>query len=201
MVKGILKSKNTELLNYKIILDYIPGKTSKLIESHNTYVVNVGSNVNVLDDALFQFYDEMKNNCEVYFEKNDNSNIEVGSASEEENFYMIISVFAIVNCIIISEFWIIRRKKEMIIRKLWGFSDFKIFCLLYKDMLLNSGTAVVLVIIIQGIIQILTKNEYGNLLIQDLFMGIIFTIISSFIIILLPLYKIREYRISEGMSE
>lgn len=61
-------------------------------------------------------------------------------------------LFCMVNCIIVCEFWIFQRRREIAVRRAYHFSDGRIVELLFKDMMLIVGTACLLYLMLQPVL-------------------------------------------------
>ena len=81
-------------------------------------------------------------------------------------YYVIVLLFCIVNVVIVSEYWIKSRYKEIALRKMLGYSDGRIYALLYRDMVINVSAAVGMAVVIQVIIQNVWK-EYIQLYMEE----------------------------------
>lgn len=195
-VAGIISSDSTDVLNYKIVIlnDF------ELIESileGDVLTVECGSDLYDLKDYVNSFKNDNEKNAYISFEPISSRHIEVGSENADQEFYMVISLFAIVNCIVISEFWILRRKKEIIIRKLFGFTNSRLFLYIYNQILKISAIAVIVVLLMEKTINVLGLTDYTISLRKTISAGI-FIIISSLIITVIPVMKASDFQIEDS---
>lgn len=197
-VWGIISEKNSTLMNGEILLKYDSIEDAASITDADYLTVSYGSWLETAEDSFNSFYMVASDICSVIYEKNAEKYVDVGSENSDEQFYMIIALFSMINCIVISEFWIIRRKQEMIIRKLWGFSNKRLFSLMYREILSISGIAVSFVLIFQLALYILSSGKYGGISVRQLLIGVIFVIISALIIVIRPINQAANYKISDG---
>lgn len=198
-VAGVVSSKRSDVLNYKLILLPNAPHADKYIMESGSLTVEYGSNEADIYTAIQEFYKENCNDMDIYYEVSENKYVDVGSANSDEKFYMVIALFSMVNCVVISEFWILRRKNEIIVRKLWGFSDARILGLLYGQMLILTSVSVALALCIEYIMY-WTGMSRERLSPEQLGISVLFVLVSSFIIVLLPVYKAAHYRISSGLE-
>lgn len=198
-VAGIVASEKSDVLNYKLILTPKMDMIYKLMSGCSSIVVEYGSDKSDITTQMLDFYNNNCNDVNLYYEKETDRFIEVGSDNADEKFYFVIMLFSMINCVVISEFWILRRKQEIVIRKLWGFTNLKILKLLYGQMIAISFVAVLVVLIIQAVISVF-QESYGTISLNRLGLALIFTIISSFITVILPIYKAAHFKVSDGLE-
>ncbi len=121
--------------------------------------------------------------------------------STDQDFYWLIGLFSVINCVIVSEFWILRRKQEMVIRKIWGYGTWHLIGLLYREMLRIAMCAVVVVWLIQWILSKTMGAEQGIIMDMGKLAGsILFVVMISLVIILLPVYKMTREMPCEGLE-
>lgn len=200
-VIGVLGSKTSSILDGKIIFPYNESFLKDCIKNQDYIFVSYGSDYKNIDTYFMEFLNTWGSAYEIYYEKDEGQYIEVGADNADKQFYWLISAFAIINCIVISEFWIIRRKQEIVIRKIWGYSNFKIFQMLFSEMLLVSLIAVVGVWIGRVIATVLFLHDTEiAITISKLIYSIIFVIITALLVVLLPIYKVSRYKPSEELE-
>lgn len=123
-------------------------------------------------------------------------------AQSPVNIYFLIYFFAIINCIIVSEFWIEQRKREIAIRKAFGMSNLQIISMLFREMLRISCFAAILCVFLQIIFSGLIGNifnihieaSFGNVIIM-----IAMIVTTSLAVILVPVYKIINMSPSQAV--
>lgn len=195
-VAGIISSENTDVLNYKIVIlnDY------ELIESlleKGVLTVECGSNSYDLSSSVNSFYNANGKNAYIDFNSISSKYIEVGSENADQEFYMAISVFSIINCVVISEFWIMRRRKEIIIRKLFGFSNKKLFYYIYNQIAKISAIAIIVVLLMEKIMDVIGIIDY-SLSLRKMIVAGVFFIISSLIVTWIPVRKASGFQMEDS---
>lgn len=198
-VAGVVSSRKSDVLNYKLILLPNAPHVDKYMAEGDSLTVEYGSNEADIYTAVQEFYKENCHDMDIYYEMSGNKYVDVGSANSDEKFYMVIALFSMVNCVVISEFWILRRKSEIIVRKLWGFSDARIFGLLYGQMLIIASVSVAVALCFEYIM-LRTGVSHEQISPEQIGISALFVLVSSFIIVLLPVYKAAHYRISSGLE-
>lgn len=195
-VAGIVSSDSTDILNYKIII-LKDMEVIKNILKKGSITIECGSNLHDLNQSVRDFYNDYGKNGFVEYNSISSRYIEVGSENADKEFYIVISIFSIINCIVISEFWILRRKKEIIIRKLFGFTNRRLFFYIYNQIGKISALAVVCVLIMEKIIKELGVIEY-SLSLNKIILAGGFVIVSSLILTMIPVMKASGFRIEDS---
>lgn len=198
-VEGYVESTYSDVLNGKVILKTDNPKEISCLANADTLVLNYGSYSMDAEDCVRGFSNQFGDKYSIYYEKESDKYIEIGSANAEEEFYMTITLFAMINCVVISEFWIMRRKQEIIIRKLWGYGNIRLFWILYREMLIIAGLAVGISIVLQNVAALFNPYTYGFSWLRRVIFSLIFIVVSAFVVVIIPLHKASHYRISEGL--
>lgn len=196
LVGGFIESRYSELLNNKIIIKLNNLKDIKSLADADLLLLNYGTNNENPDKSVNEFYNRFSVKYHINYEKQDFKYVEIGSTNSKEEYYIAIMIFAMINCVVISEFWIMRRKEEIIIRKLCGYSKMQLFSMLYTELLIISGIAVLISVVIQGKFMFYV---YDELWIRRVLFSIAFILLSSFIIVMIPVYKSSQFYVSRGV--
>lgn len=191
LVAGVIESKKTDVLNYKLLFRENSEMAEQLTKA-DAFSMECNSNYTDMKQEISDFCKEMHAEYSSISERY----IEVGSQNADEKFYNTITFFAIVNCIVISEFWILRRKKEVLIRKIFGYSDLKLFFLFYRQMLLVSSSAVVAVLLIEACLSRFALIDI-SIDIQKAVVSVLFVVLVSFVLVLTPVYKAAKFTIDK----
>lgn len=123
-------------------------------------------------------------------------------AQSPVNIYFLIYFFAIINCIIVSEFWIEQRKREIAIRKAFGMSNLQIIGMLFREMLGISCFAAILCVFLQIIFSKLIGNVFNIYIgasFGDVLIMIAMIVVTSLAVILVPVYKIVNMSPSQAV--
>lgn len=198
-VCAVLGSENSELFDYNVIL-YYKGMEEQLYDTVNSmYEADVmiesnQSQAQTIYEQLLQQIDE----------KTEQVVLSVGSniimlneqhVDGDSSYYLIIFLFCLVNIVFVSEYWIRRRYREIAVRKMFGYSDRKIYVLLYRDMVINVSIAVLIAILVQIILQYFFR-DYLKLYISQFgyYLGysVLFIFIHSAIILAYPLRLLKK---------
>lgn len=200
IVSGFFVNGYSDILDGQIFLELDDDNIDSLLGMLDSVNIEYGSNASDIDTSFNTYYQAAKEKYSIFYDQNSEKHIEVGNDVAGERFYMTIALFAMINCIVISEFWIMRRKEEILIRKLWGFSDQKLFGLMYREMLTVSGIAVAINLLIKVVLFIVNGKGTGEMLLQKVFLALAFMLVSSFIMVAVPVHHASKYRISDGLE-
>lgn len=196
-VVGIIRNmdSNAHIMVYGECLD---SKMAQHILEMNSFDLVMNSEFENTYDA----YKEIKENLirkspavEIAAYKRDNNVDALSYAmnNTEASVVFFIYLFSLANCVIISEFWIEQRRVEVAIKKAFGFSNLKIVVDIFKEMLINCVFAGTACYIVQLVISKIVGYASGYVIKADikeiLLMGV-FTIITTIIIILFPVWQI-----------
>jgi hypothetical protein len=111
-------------------------------------------------------------------------------------------VFSVTTCFCASELWITRRKKELVIRKAFGYSDRLIFRLLAGDIIKLSVPSVLLAFLFQLIYNQI--YDVSGELTYDLLIKILIIIAGAALIVFLTLqhaaHKVSRITVAEGIG-
>lgn len=205
-VCAVLGSEGSDIFDYKVILYYegLNDELRRCIDVFHEFSFVIESN-----RADTQFI--MKNLQERT--KKYTSEVALGGGIGETNeyqvgveedisYYLIIFLFCVVNVIVVSEYWIKRRYKEIAIRRIFGYSDIRIYAVLYRDLVLNVSIAVGIALLIQGLLQNAFK-EYMHIYMSQLgyYIGysVLFIFIISAVIMIYPILLLRKQEIMKQM--
>ncbi len=192
-VIAVIGTDNSTLMEGSIILFYdsLGDGLRNKIQNEHEYTILQQSNIQDLSiesyQAVNKIYEYIPDGT-VLLSENPGVFLDFSSDIVDGSFYIIICVFAMVNCVVISELWMLRRKNEIKIRKIWGYSNSKLFGLLFKDILSISFIAVVFGIILQ-LFAGLISSDMTQINGYRLLCTAVFLIMSSLIIVLLPVHK------------
>ena len=168
-VCAVIGTKSSDLLDYKVII-YSKGASDSIRRKWNTL-----ENMTFALESNKANTDEMLKEIQVNVKQSGKKIAVNGGGTMEDRlpgidsdgkYYVIVLLFCIVNVVIVSEYWIKRRYKEIALRKMLGYSDGRIYALLYRDMVINVSAAVGMAVVIQVIIQNVWK-EYIQLYMEE----------------------------------
>ena len=201
------------LLYYDSLTEIIKKRLyDQLEDPMNSYTFLYGTNQTEFTDSWESFYQWAVTNLD------ENLVVETENMEEEEkeensmatvmvqfNPYIIaiLVCFSVINCIVISNLWIQRRKKEFVIRKAYGQSLFRIGLQLLGEIIKFSVMATGLMLILQlcynaiiGQKMYWYKHIVSNLSYFLLLMGVVIVVV-----LILPMRKIAKINPAIGIRE
>lgn len=198
-VCAIIGTKGSELFDYKILLYYkgLKNELKTAIDRNDRMQFVIESNGEDVDNVL----KDLKNNINDQGYKvalgggegiTDN---EMLTVDDYANNYLIIFLFCMVNIIIVSELWIKARYKEIAIRKVFGYSERRIYRMLYCDMLVIVAVSVCISSIVQMILNHIFREYlllYSSQIIYYIAYIIFFILVISIIIMIYPFVLLRK---------
>ena len=187
---GVLSGKNSDAFFAKRIIFYdFDDAKRTAIDDHTELIVRYETDDSDASEQIARMENSLTCAQMVSCEPIISSDVNAVDAGDSARFNLVIWLFASLNCIIISEFWILRRKQEMVIRKLHGYSNIGLFRLIYVEMLKISAVSVTVVWIIELGIMLITGNDqlFSP---SKIFFSLSFLVLETAAIILIPIYKI-----------
>ena len=135
-VVGIIGTKMSKAQDYKVVTYYkCLDENSRLKVSLNEMYLSISSNKENIDMVDVEEYCKMNKSIEQKVINNEE--IEGSLLSDDKlrgDFYILVFIFSIVNCMIICEFWIHQRRREIAIRKAYGYSNMQVVKLITSSM-------------------------------------------------------------------
>ncbi|ASI78430.1 FtsX-like permease family protein [Bacillus pacificus] len=189
-VKGVGGANTGDEYNYKIYvsLNDMPDEVKRSIQNENTFQMIVRSNGDPkkeIDNFIQHVKQKKKDtNVKVINEKENYEKEKNSSQAVEEllSFPYRLLFIALINCIIVSCFWIYTKKKSLSLRKALGASSLNLFIFIFSQLFICAITAAACAIGIQWILSILSTRilEYTSYSISFGFFHIVMSIFSAF---------------------
>lgn len=198
-VCAFIGSDKSDVFDYKVIL-YGKAMERGIWEKINEQGAEgiIGSN----QTKAYSVYTEMRESAKeqwegvgIYALNESDFAVDEKSSGSEMSYYIIILLFCVVNMVLVSEYWIRERYKEVAVRKMFGYTDWKIALFLYKDMIKNAVAAVMAACVVQFFLM-LWIEEY-LLLYESQFwfylcISILFVACLGALMIIYPLLVLRK---------
>ena len=133
-IVGVLGSEKSDYWDYKILLNIscVGQNVMTAVMSMQEYSIELGSNTGELDASYSKIYGNIRSVDEASDIKAQKINsagestMENTMARENMKVNIIAYIFCVLNCMIMSEFWIIQRRKEFAIKKAFGMKNIRI---------------------------------------------------------------------------
>ncbi|MBQ4282900.1 MAG: ABC transporter permease [Lachnospira sp.] len=203
-VVGVIGSERSDYWDYKVVLNIncIGENTLKNIVKKNEFTIELGSNEGDLNDAYSRVYGNIMSadSSSIITAKKINntgeSTVEKTLGKENLKVNIIVYIFCLFNCMVMSEFWIIQRKKDLAIKKAFGMSDYKIIVEIAGNILALSLVALVGFFVIYGVFVILPV-DLGIKVTFNLFTcvsTVAAVLVTVIITMIYPIYKVLRFQ-------
>lgn len=151
-IVGIMGSEKSDYWNDTIVMNVncIGENTLKAVMTKQQYMIEIGSDKYKLDKTYSTVYGNIKSaDSEAVIEAtkiNSTGESTMGTTLAKENLRVniIAYFFCILNCMIMSEFWMIQRRKEFAIKKAFGMSNIRIILQIACNVIVLGVVALVL---------------------------------------------------------
>ena len=128
----------------------------------------------------------------------------VSLAMKRTKKQVLMYLFSLVNCVIVSGYWINRRKYEIAIRKIFGYTNKEITMLLAKELF----AIVLFSFLVSIVVQLLLGSIYNSITDSlftfnyiNLFVGLIFVVITTIITVVVPARMVVKMQPAEGIKK
>lgn len=201
-VVGIIGNAGSDYLDNTIVFDIkcLGDNVLSAIRKLSEYTVFIGSNNSDINETYAKIYNDI-------IKKDKNAAIESTSISgdgkstvagtlkmENVKINIIVYIFCILNCMLMSEFWIIERNKEFAIRRTYGYSQLRIICGIARDIVVLGVAAFCIYVICHiAAIYLLRIQLYTISWNIGVILSVIFINVTSLIFtIIVPSYRIMK---------
>lgn len=201
-VVGIIGNAGSDYLDNTIVFDIkcLGDNVLYAVKNLSEYTIFIGSNNSDINGTYAKVYNNV-------IKKDKNAAIEstnisgdgkstVAGTLKRENVKtnIIVYIFCILNCMLMSEFWIIERNKEFAIRRTYGYSQLRIIGGIARDILVLGAAALCIYVICHIVaIYVLRIKLYTISWNIGVILSVIFINVTSLIFtIIVPSYKIMK---------
>ncbi len=203
-VCAFVGSDRSDIFDYKVIL-YAKTMHRSIWEKINTQsgaAGMIGSNktsVNTIVKELNELASEQWEGVQITVSAIQSENAVVNSM-DDSVFYYIILTFCVINMMLISEYWIKERYKDIAVRKMFGYANRKIVLFLYRELIKYAFIAVMIACGIQTILTVFI-DEYLLLYFSQigyyLIISLIFILLSCAVLMIYPLKIMKRDNIMQ----
>ena len=176
-VVGVIGSENSDYWDYKIVMNNHCAAENTLdkISYIQEQIITIYSNSNELTDSYETLYWQIKNidqMCNIVpYKKNSTGDSTVSKTLEKENIRVniMVYIFCLLNCVIISVLWIIQRRKELAIKKTFGYGNGRILFEIAANIVAMMFISFIIFIALYGIYRIFQSDRTGLVIEVNLF--------------------------------
>lgn len=167
-------------------------------------LIIAANNVNVYSiyEQIQKNSEDLSSNLNIFCsEVKTTQDIFTGALTSENLLSIGLFLFALINTLIISYYWVVVRRHEIAIRKAFGASNIKIIKLMMAELAQIISLSAVAAVLIQCIIWGLQDNSIGLYDSMFLMIGLLHSIsIASFVVMIVPVRIILNIQPSEGVK-
>lgn len=214
-INGIAGKSTGDEYNYKLFfsLNHLPVQITEEISRQNALQIIVRSNkdpTKEIDHFVSQIKQQNKLvNLKIVNEKNNYKKEKNtrGGVTEVLSYPYKLFLIALINCMIVSYFWIYLKKKEISLRKALGASNINLFSFIYSQLFICTVLAAIFSLFIQWLLSkfsnhILNSTSY-NISLSPLHftLSILISLVISFITSIMPFSFIMKIEPAKALKE
>lgn len=163
---GVIGSSTSDYYDYKMVLniDCLGTNVMNEICRKDSYTIELSSNTRSLDNSYSAVFGNIRSvdaKSQINAKKlNSKGESDVVKALQGENMKInvMVYVFCIFNCLLMSQFWLIQRSREIAVKKIYGMSDSRIIGAMACNILALSVTALIIFAVSAVIINVVTSG-------------------------------------------
>ena len=163
---GVIGSSTSDYYDYKMVLniDCLGTNVMNEICRKDSYTIELSSNITSLDNSYSAVFGNIRSvdaKSQINAKKlNSKGESDVVKALQGENMKInvMVYVFCIFNCLLMSQFWLIQRSREIAVKKIYGMSDSRIIGAMACNILALSVTALIIFAVSAVIINVVTAG-------------------------------------------
>lgn len=163
---GVIGSSTSDYYDYKMVLniDCLGTNVMNEICRKDSYTIELSSNTRSLDNSYSAVFGNIRSvdaKSQINAKKlNSKGESDVVKALQGENMKInvMVYVFCIFNCLLMSQFWLIQRSREIAVKKIYGMSDSRIIGAMACNILALSVTALIIFAVSAVIINVVTAG-------------------------------------------
>lgn len=154
-VVGVIGSAKSDYWDYKVVfhIGCLGENTLRTIQRKGNYTIELSSNREELQDSYARIYGNIMSVepnagiASMKIHSTGGSTVDNTLGRENIKVNMIVYIFCILNCMVMSEFWIIQRRKELAVKKAFGMSNLRILAQIAGNITALSAVSLVLFIL------------------------------------------------------
>ena len=150
---------------------------------------NTSDSFAALRESILELYPESR----VYAEELSGEILYSEDAGYME-FYIMVYLFCVINCMVAAQFWVMERKREMAIRKAYGYGSCRLFTTIYLEFTKVAMFGMLCCLVIKWVSDLFMNNRIFafELTVFNAMFLVGAVLITSLVSILLPIYTISK---------
>lgn len=201
-VTGVIGNEGSDYSDNMIVFDNrcLGDNVRKAVNELKEYTIMIDSNTEELNDTYEKVYNNIYGadiNCAIESRSvsgNGQSTVEKTLQKENIRINKVVYIFCILNCMLMSEFWIIERNKEFAIKRTYGFGQLRLIGGIARDILILGVASLVIYVLVHlfavGVLGIKLYTISWNL---RLIASVLFINLTALVCtIIVPVYRIMK---------
>ena len=201
-VTGVIGNEGSDYSDNMIVFDNrcLGDNVRKAVNELKEYTIMIDSNTVELNDTYEKVYNNVYGadiNCAIESRSvsgNGQSTVEKTLQKENIRINKVVYIFCILNCMLMSEFWIIERNKEFAIKRTYGFGQLRLIGGIARDILILGVASLVIYVLVHlfaaGVLGIKLYTISWNL---RLIASVLFINLTALVCtIIVPVYRIMK---------
>lgn len=201
-VTGVIGNKGSDYSDNAIVFDNrcLGENVRKAVNEMKEYTIAIDSNTQELNDTYKKVYNNvygMDVNSAIESHSisgNGQSTVEQTLQKENIKINKVVYIFCILNCMLMSEFWIIERNKEFAIKRTYGYGQLRLIGGIARDILILGVASLVIYVVVHlfaaGVLGIKLYTISWNL---RLIVSVLFINLTALVCtIIVPVYRIMR---------
>lgn len=201
-VTGVIGNEGSDYSDNMIVFDNrcLGDNVRKTVNELKEYTIMIDSNTVELNDTYEKVYNNVYGadiNCAIESRSvsgNGQSTVEKTLQKENIRINKVVYIFCILNCMLMSEFWIIERNKEFAIKRTYGFGQLRLIGGIARDILILGSASLVIYVVVHlfaaGVLGIKLYTISWNL---RLIASVLFINLTALVCtIIVPVYRIMR---------
>ena len=118
---------------------------------------------------------------------------------------ILLFLFCLINCVVVSIYWMQKRRREIAVRRLYGYTVVQIAVMMWKELLRVMAAAAILLVLFHVVLQGIVVRQLPDFslyyLIRSGILFVLFSLITSAITIFYPLYHVQKTPLAVAVYE
>ena len=202
-VTGYIKAEKSVIYDYKVLLFY-----PCIGENIRNYIMNIAKTMGIgiylesehhnVSQTFMEINRSLARRC--YIMKEDGIEpfeaTEISTINYGRNLYLVY-VYCIITVVIIMQLWLLERKKEISIRRAYGYTRIDIIKVLIIDLFRLIFISTVICIVIQIIIESIVRDGNWELqhIILQMGVALLYILITGMVVSVYPVYMIMKRQV------
>lgn len=209
-VVGVIGSAKSDYWDYKVVfhIGCLGENTLRTIQRKGNYTIELSSNREELQDSYARIYGNIMSvepNAGIASTKihsTGGSTVDNTLGRENIKINMIVYIFCILNCMVMSEFWIIQRRKELAVKKAFGMSNLRILAQIAGNITALSAVSLVLFILGDLLLALTPVRSQITITLNGFtcLWTVLAVLLTVAVTMIYPVWKVLRFNVAEAIG-